>query len=294
MIDWRTLWRTVGVLTCLAAGLGGALPGRAEEGAGLAKEIEAARAELDAAARKLAELHARSGDQVAFVASAGVPVPGPARARLGILLGERKGAGISIAGVTPGGGAESAGLAAGDVLLVVDEVPLNGSVPALLDVLDDLEPGTVAKVEYERAGKRRRAEVRLGASPAPSTAAWPALPGHAPRVAFGHAVFALPFELRDLDAQLASYFGVERGVLVLRGGPGEGALQSGDVIQAIDGEAPADVHDALRRLHTAGGPLPVRVLRHGKELDVIVDVPVGGATFQMAVPPPAPPAKADL
>jgi S1-C subfamily serine protease len=274
------------VLGCLVAGLGGGLPAAAEEGTDLGNEIEAARAELDAAARKLAELHRRAGDQVAFVASAGMPMPGPARARLGVLLGGRNGAGIVVAGVTPGGGAEAAGLATGDVLLVVDEVPINGSVPALLDVLDDLEPGTVAKVEYERAGRRRQADVRLEAGGAAFTAAWPAAPGHPPHFAFGRAVLALPFELRDLDAQLATYFGVERGVLVVRGGPGAGALESGDVIRTIAGTAPADAHDALRRLHEAAGPLTVRVLRHGAEREVNVDLSARATTFEMTVPPP--------
>lgn len=80
------------------------------------QSIERARDQLDDAARRLAELHTRKWE---FENSG----PRAERPMLGVLLGDFPTAeGIPLAGVTPGGGAERAGLKGGDVLVALNGV----------------------------------------------------------------------------------------------------------------------------------------------------------------------------
>jgi S1-C subfamily serine protease len=75
-------------------------------------------------------------------------------------------------------------------------------------------------------------------------------------------------ELTDLGTGLADYFGVERGVLVLRVAPDTPAdrsgLREGDVIVDVQDEAISAVSD-LRRLLVSSptGGVEMRVMRHG-------------------------------
>ncbi|NJN52077.1 MAG: hypothetical protein HC809_10220, partial [Gammaproteobacteria bacterium] len=53
--------------------------------------------------------------------------------------------------------------------------------------------------------------------------------------------------LIDLDPDLAGYFGVDGGVLVLEP-PAGGPLKSGDVVMSIAGETPANAADARAKI----------------------------------------------
>lgn len=97
--------------------------------------------------------------------------------------------------------------------------------------------------------------------------------------------------LASLGPDLGSYFGTQRGALVLstqsRLYPG---LKAGDVITAVDGkrvEQPEDVMRALRG-QAAGKVAHLTVRRHGKSLKVDVKAP---KAFPFSLPPmpPAPP-----
>jgi S1-C subfamily serine protease len=235
----------------------------------LRSELDAARAELDAAARRLAELHRRAGDTVAFFGAAHAASPVP-RSRLGILVGPREGAGVVVAGVTPGGGAEAAGIVAGDVLLAVDDVPLDGSPRALVDVVRDLEPGAVVNVVYERDGGQHTVDVNLSSVDVRFEVARRfdlALPPE--------AISAIPgrrgARLHDLDADLARYFGVDGGVLVLDGTRGDDSLRSGDVLVSVAGRRPANAAEALSWLLQSGEPVEVEVIRDGVQSVLTVD-----------------------
>jgi S1-C subfamily serine protease len=231
-------------------------------------EIEAARAELDAAARRLAELHRRAGDTLAFVGAAqAMPIP---RSRLGILVGPRQGAGLVVAGVTPGSGAEAAGIVAGDVLIAIDDVPLDGSRDVLLETVAAFEPGATVTVVYERSGERHTASVELSSVERPWAVARRvdlAAPPHAISVFAG----SQGPRLHDLDADLARYFGVKGGVLVLDGADDDRGLRSGDVLVAIDGRTPANAAEALSQLLTARDAVAVEVIRDGAAVSLVVD-----------------------
>ena len=94
--------------------------------------------------------------------------------------------------------------------------------------------------------------------------------------------------LASLDSKLGSYFGTDKGVLVLSPGPQLSELQAGDVILGIDGKpvtTPREAMDALRA-HKAGDKASLSLLRDHRDTSAQVTVPKA-----MPLPiPPAPPA----
>ncbi|MBW8850547.1 MAG: PDZ domain-containing protein [Xanthomonadales bacterium] len=121
------------------------------------KEIDAARAELDRAAKRYAEL------------TAGTPGFGPGlhlqpRPVVGVLLAPDPQAGVRIAGVTPDGAAAGAGLKAGDRLLRIGGKALDGATPearveSARALLQGLDEKTAVRLRYARDGKEADVEV---------------------------------------------------------------------------------------------------------------------------------------
>ena len=110
--------------TLLAFALAAPLPGFAhQDDAARQKELDAARADLQRAAKRVAELSKDAGRVGSPVEIDHLIVRRP---RLGILLSGDDAAGVRITGVTPDGGAAKAGLKAGDRLLRVDGETVNG------------------------------------------------------------------------------------------------------------------------------------------------------------------------
>lgn len=136
------------------------------------KEIDAARADLERAAKRLAELTGRPGLGPGFGPGFG-PHFGqglgnglPARPVVGVLLAPDPQAGVRIAGVTPDGAAAGKGLKAGDRLLRIDGKPIAGATPearveSARAMLQDLDEKTEVKLRYARDGK----ETEVGVTP---------------------------------------------------------------------------------------------------------------------------------
>jgi predicted metalloprotease with PDZ domain len=95
--------------------------------------------------------------------------------------------------------------------------------------------------------------------------------------------------LAPLNPDLGSYFGTDRGALVLsRDDKQFPELQPGDVITAIGGQAVARPEDATRALRdaTKDKSVAVALRRHGKPVTLAVKVPAG---WDILPPPPPPP-----
>jgi Do/DeqQ family serine protease len=68
--------------------------------------------------------------------------------------------GVYVSYVTPGGGAEDAGLKSGDVIVGINNLKIK-SIPELQEQVGRLHPGSTIDVEYIRSGKRSKAKVVL-------------------------------------------------------------------------------------------------------------------------------------
>lgn len=253
--------------------------------ADLDSQLDAARKRLDEAAQEVARLSSQmSGEVLERVR----PFVGPGRAIIGVQLDPaERGSGARVREVSPGGPAAEAGIQVGDVIVAVNGTELKGGEPAreVMRILRAVEPDAKVKLRVLREGKPRDFTVTTRPGPAPMTAMIRQLPDVAfgPFADFdGDWVFHAPLmdmELATLTPRLGSYFGSDKGVLVLRA-PSNGSLklEDGDVILAIDGRAPTSGSHATRILasYQPGEKLTLRVLRQHKTLELEATVPENG------------------
>lgn len=148
--------------TLLAFALAAPLPALAQQSdAGKQKELDEARAELQRAAKRVAELSRDAGQLRTPINIDQIIVSRP---RLGVLLSGDDAAGVLITGVTPDSGAAKAGIKAGDRLLRVAGTPVDGDtaearVAQARRLLSDLRTDTPVRVTYQREGKAHDADV---------------------------------------------------------------------------------------------------------------------------------------
>ncbi len=287
--------------------------------AALEKQLQAARQQLDKSAREVADLSrqlhgGQEDDVMSFVHG------GPKGSMLGINIsgGAARDEGVDVVGVSPGGPAEQAGLKAGDVVTAVDGKALRRSgersaSAQLVEYMRGVEPGKVVKVDYLRDGKKQAASVTTApAEPpivrvirrqvgGPDGEGLP-FPGLEMLLGPGRAFGSL--ELVPVTPKLGSYFGTDRGLLVVRAPAAKGLpLEEGDVLQTIDGRTPDNPGHAFRILQSyqPGEKVKLGVLRQRKQLtlEATMPAPEAGAMGphqmrqfrELRVPaPPAPPA----
>lgn len=125
------------------------------------KELEVARAELDRAARKVAELSRELGGHGSAPFAFEHRIA--RRPVLGVVLEPDDKAGTRIAAVTPESGAAKAGLRAGDRIVSVDGKPVTGAdgdarLRSTRQLLGELKADTPVTIGYERDGKRATAK----------------------------------------------------------------------------------------------------------------------------------------
>ncbi|MGH8496839.1 MAG: PDZ domain-containing protein [Gammaproteobacteria bacterium] len=261
------------------------------------QKLEDARERLEEAAREVAELSAELGGDVA-TAVAGIDF-GMRRAMLGINIGgpgEGDTEGVEVAGVSPGGPADEAGIRAGDVLVSVQGESLtSGSdsrpVRRLFEIMREVEPGDRVKVEYLRDGRKQAAEIeakefgphafvaRLGDHDLSFDLGFPgrfAGSGHF----FGHFFSQWGrMELASLTPELGEYFGTDEGLLVVRAPENEDLmLRDGDVIVSIAGRMPENPLHAMRilRSYRPGETLRIDIVRKQEEQTLEFVMPEDG------------------
>ncbi|TWI06301.1 PDZ domain-containing protein [Luteimonas cucumeris] len=148
--------------TLLAAALGLLLTGTAaaqtpaKRDAAAEKELAAAQAELNRAAKRVAELSMKAGKE--RMQQARVERIIDRRPVVGVLLAPDAQAGVRIAGVTPDSAAAKAGLKSGDRLVSVNSARILGDTGELRlrnarKLLGGLEENSSAKLGYERDGR---------------------------------------------------------------------------------------------------------------------------------------------
>ncbi len=250
-------------------------------------ELREAREQLEAAARRIAELTAGAVQPVIdFTRHFGVM---ERRAVLGIGIEDDE-QGIRVVGVTPGGGADEAGIETGDIVTAMDGAALvsgeGGSASeVLIAQMGNVGPGDTVVLTVVRDGEVRDIEVEAQAPRGREFAF--GRPGGAhdqatPMGPFGG--FNMPFrrwadmELVELTPTLGAYFGTETGLLVVRA-PRDGTLgvQDGDVILEISGRVPTNVGHALRILRSfePGEALELTIMRDQRRETLDVDLSEG-------------------
>jgi len=284
------------------------------------RQIAAARADLNRAAQRYAEVTRRNADfdRAHFEREfekrfARQPV-------LGVVLSPDPKSGVRIAAVTPDSAAAKAGLRAGDVLTSIGDTRLDtGSSGARLEKarsrLRLLETDKTVALTYTRDGRvaTTRATPMLGdrllvARDADGNPLARPMPMVAPQVRnelirldcddddvdcrmplLSEAFRWNGLNLATVDAKLGRYFGTDRGVLVLSTGPDLAGLQTGDVIQRIADKPVNSPREAMAALRDkpADSRVAVTYLRDRKSATTQITVP---KTAMLRIPrPPVPP-----
>ena len=263
----------ISLICVLGAVTASAATADADESTG--DSLEAARAKLDEAAGKFAEYFGRIDWQ-----------QWGNRPFLGIVIARGDAEGLRVASVTPGGGAEDAGIRAEDLIVRVNDADLTRSpapIVLLYEALGDVEAGDTVKVEVLRAGERLTVDVvpQLGAMGRmfrmqPGIPLTPAMGRNERRLekAFG-------FKLVDIGATLGAYFGVDGGVLVLTA-EDDGGLLPGDIVRRVGEDDVADADAAYLALAEAEESTRVVVRRNGKRKTLTME-PIEGVKVSKSI-----------
>jgi C-terminal processing protease CtpA/Prc len=261
--------------------------------ASLEARLEAARERLEAAAAEVGELSAQLGETVAHRFAF---MNEPRRSIIGVQLDPTSGKdGARVREVSPGGPAAQAGVRAGDVIVAVNGKETKGDSASreVVRLMREVEPDSKVKLRVMRDGKPQEFEVTARAMarrfdfrtapgfdppdpPDPPDPAEPAFPAMPFDFMHGWRGGLSGMELATLTPGLGSYFGVDKGVLVLRA-PSEDSykLKDGDVILSIDGREPTSGTHATRilRSYQPGEKLTLRIMRDRKAQNVEVTLP---------------------
>ncbi len=282
-----------------------------QEAEARAQMAEAER-QLAEAARQIAELSSKNLPRIIEMKKGAFDLRG--KPRLGVTIGdsdpEGPVEGVAILGVTPGSGADDAGLRAGDIITSVNDESLTAdsadeAKSRLMDFMKGVEEGDKITVGYLREGNVGQVEVE-------------------PRIVEGHAYawlgdgegfeipdmpqiqvspdiaqkfrYVTPFygsswgdmELVELNEGLGRYFGTDQGLLVVSAPKSDAfKLQDGDVIQSIDGREPTSVGHAMRILssYQPGESIELDIMRDKRRQTLSIEMPDSRTGF---VAPPAP------
>lgn len=306
------LSRRVGELTAAAIAPMDAGDGAVTEGE-VSAELQRARKKLEQAAKRFGHLTEQLTEL--RMQDLDIHIPdieiGTDRAVLGINVGgsaqRDEDGGVHVAGVTPDGPADKAGLQAGDVIVEIDDTELardNGERPLekLRAHMDEVEPGEEVTVVYRRSGETHTAtfatdELSTIAHVLRLRTPHPPVPPRGPdgRRWAPHGLFAGPWadlELAELSPELGEYFGTDKGVLVVKAPEGEDIpLRGGDVILRIGEREPKSPTHAMRilRSYTSDETLNLTIVRNKEERTLTIERPkTGDAMGLRPVPPPAP------
>jgi S1-C subfamily serine protease len=260
-----------------------------DQNADLESRLASARKRLEESAREVAELSNQLGGPLVHGLSTFNGAFG--RAIIGVQLDPSSGKdGVRVLAVSPGGPAAEAGIHPGDVIVAVNEIATTGEDASrrVVKIIRDVRPEGKLSLRVLRDGKPR--DFTVTARPGPGWMAFEdgitglALPRLNPLFMAQGPLANM--ELATLTPQLGTYFGTDKGVLVVRSPP-DGALklQDGDVILAIDGRQPTSGSHATRILgsYQPGERIMLRIMRQHKTVDLEATVPEESASPRKSI-----------
>jgi S1-C subfamily serine protease len=255
----------------------------------LEHQIQRAQERLEQAAHEVAELSMKldGANMQGYQFFTGSPRP-----TLGIRVRRAPGAedanGVVVVSVTPGGPADVAGLKANDVITTFDGKVLHSQSghPAqqeLLTLTREAKTDKPVVVEIKRDGKTQQMQVipknATGFFELPEP---PQLPDLGNLEGLNHMFIGRDrsglgsAELLDLTPGLGSYFGTDKGLLVVRAPHDDRfKLLEGDVILDIDGRVPESASHAMQILNSYhhGEKLRLHIMRQQKRMELPIDIP---------------------
>ncbi|HEY3517222.1 MAG TPA: PDZ domain-containing protein [Gammaproteobacteria bacterium] len=195
--------------------------------------------------------------------------------------------GVFVSGVTPNGPAATAGVAVGDTIVSINDVELartgNGSSPSstLLGQIGNVVPGDDVKLRILRGGDYQDFVVKAGENKffrQPFVYSDKGMTVWSPNhwMPFGYGGAWSDIELVSLTPALGEYFGVEKGLLVVRAGrASELGFRDGDVIIELAGREPQSPEHALRILASfePGESVAAAIMRQRKREALTIRVP---------------------
>lgn len=276
-------WLALLIAASLSMGAVRAAEDKSTSQADIEAQLKAAQQKLEDAAHEIAELSTRLGkplvDRLMLMGE------GPSRAVIGVQLDSKGGKdGAHVRDVSPGGPAAEAGIRSGDLIVSVNgsDVKAEHASTEVAHLVRNVEPNSKVKIRVLRDGKPLEFAVTARPLENPhDMPGMPPLPGMPPEI-FGpggigsmHGSLA-GMQLATLTPELGSYFGTDKGVLVLRASHNEAFnLQDGDVILSIDGREPTSGSHATRILasYQSGEKVKLQLMRQRKKLNVEAMVP---------------------
>ena len=299
------------VLCAVALGLAG-VPAMAQDEAAAREEMERslaeAREQIREAAEQIARLSVELSEEPIMKWMERIELDSD-KPVLGVHIQSVDGsAGVGVAGVTPDGPADKAGIESGDQILAIDGQDLSGAtggeaLQKLMEFMETVETGQTVQVTVERDGRRQTFPVTC--EPLGDHAmsfSFSGSPdfhfefddGHAERWAelgerFSEQSNAFVFDFRagpwsdmevvELTPELGAYFGVSEGLLIVRAPEDDDVdLRDGDVILALGGDkltTPRDLTGALRKLED-GDVAQFDIVRQRRSVTLDARVPDGG------------------
>jgi len=258
----------------------------AAENARMQRELGQAREQLARAVGDVARVSAQIRQPVLRGTMPNVRFITGGNAVLGLNI-EDSDFGVFVSGVTPNGPAATAGVAVGDTIVSINDVDLartgNGSAPSatLLGQIGNVVPGDDVKLRVLRGGDFHDFVVKAGENKVfrqpfvfsdKGFNVWTA--GH--WMPFGYGGAWSDIELVSLTPALGEYFGVEKGLLVVRAGrASELGFRDGDVIVELAGREPQSPEHALRILASfePGESVAAAIMRQRKREALTIRVP---------------------
>jgi len=251
--------------------------------ADIQRQLDDAQKRLEEAARQVAELSTRMGRvQMERFENFDAPPLSLGRAIVGVQLDPASGKdGARVVEVSPGGPAAVAGMRAGDVIVAVNGKDVTGEKSArqVVRIIRDVQPDAKVAVRALRDGVARDFTVTLRKGPGVMAfdGAFTNFPQYPP---LPHSFMVegplSNMELATLSPHLGTYFGTDKGVLVVRAPPdGVLKLEDGDVILAIDGREPSSGSHATRILgsYQPGEKITLRIVRERKTMELQTTLP---------------------